>query len=108
LATLQADQIIITKKNLIVNQNFTKAQNVFVHKQVENLAKNLSQESRVAGVKKVLNFQGWEIINGAPTLKFNADARYGPYSQNKLMSSTIKKVLNTFLEQNEDVFKRFF
>lgn len=108
LATLQADQIIITKKDLILNQNFTKAQNVFVHKQVENLAKILSQESRVAGVKKVLNFQGWEMINGVPTLKFNADASYGPYSQNKMMSSTIKKVLNQFLEQNEDVFKSFF
>jgi len=107
-AHLQANQIIITKKDLIFNQNFTKAQKIFVHKQVDNLAKNLSQESRVDGVKKVLNIQGWKMINGVPTLKFNADASYGPYSQNKRMSITIKKVLNQFLEKNADIYKMFF
>lgn len=108
LATLQTNQIIITKKDLILNESFTKAQNVFVHQQVENLAKILTQESRIAGVKKVLNFQDWEIVDGIPTLTFNADGSFGPYSQNKLTSSTIKKVLGQFLEQNKEVFKLFF
>jgi len=106
LASIQKQQIQITKFYTIRNSAFNEAQNAFVEKQVRELARRIDDNSRLSKLNKILNFQGWTEINGVPYLSFNAEGTYGRHYQNKRLSSTIVKVLKYFLEENKDLFTK--
>lgn len=66
--------------------------------------KRIDEDPRLSKLNKILNFQGWELIDGVPTLFFNAEGTYGRHYQNKRLSSNIVKILDIFLEENKDLF----
>lgn len=106
MSSFNVQQVRLTKQHLIQNLTFMPEKNVFVQNNVLKLVDIIKDDNRVSILNKILNFEGWETINGIETVVFNADATNGPHYKNKDMCKVVLDILDKFLKQNNLFFEK--